>query len=249
MSSSSSTSSAVHGKVLGFLGCGKISSALCRGYASHPDPSTRPFKILVSQRSHDKSQALQRDYPDLVEICTSNEDLVQRADVVFIGLLPTVAAETLPSLPFRHSHLVISMMAAVNYTQTTTILLSHVPCERIVRTVPLPSAARRSGPILQYPAHEEAEAVLRVIGTPVICASEEQMLPMIAVTGHISSLYELMRTSESFVESKGVSADTATTFIKAFYSSLTQGAERSHDSLEGNKLHHIFSSPHLFLYV
>lgn len=235
-SSSSSTSSAVQGKVLGFLGCGKISSALCRGYASHP--STRPSKILVSQRSHDKSQALQRDYPELVEICESNEDLVQRADVVFIGLLPAVANETLPHLPFRHSQLVISMMAAVNYQQTTT-LLSHLPSERIVRTVPLPSAARRSGPILQYPSHEEAEAVLRVIGTPVICASEEQMLPMIAVTGHISSLYELMRTSESFVESKGVAADTATTFIKAFYSSLTQGAERSHDSLEG-KLHPLF---------
>lgn len=230
--SSSSSGGAVSGRVLGFLGCGKISSALCRGFASHPDTTQRPAKILVSERSREKSAALAKEYPDLVEVCADNAYIVEKADIVFIGLLPNVAKDLLPTLPFRDSQLVISMMAAVNYT-TTTSYLEKISTSRVVRTVPLPSAARRSGPILQYPPHSEAEAVLKVIGTPVVCTSEEQMVPMVAVTGHISSLYELMRTTESFVVSKGVEGDTATTFIKAFYSSLTQGAERSHDSLEG----------------
>lgn len=230
MASSSSTTSPVSGRVLGFLGCGKISSALCRGFASHTDVNQRPLKILVSERSREKSAALAEEFPDLVQVCVDNAQIVSEADVIFIGLLPGVAKELLPTLPFRPEHLVISMMAAVNYNTTLTYLPS-IPASRVVRTVPLPSAASRSGPILQFPPHEEAAALLRVIGTPVICISEDQMVPMIAVTGHISSLYELMRSTESFVSSKGVEDDTARTFVKAFYSSLAQGAERSHDTL------------------
>ena len=43
---------------------------------------------------------------------------------------------------------------------------------RVVRTVPLPSSSQRSGPILLHPRNEEAEGVLSVVGTPVVCLTE-----------------------------------------------------------------------------
>eukprot|EP01032_Pedospumella_encystans_P020218 gene20218-22972_t len=95
--------------VLGFLGCGKISSAVCRGYAGASGAS-RPKKILVSLRSEEKSKALQAAFPELVFVYASSEDIVKEADVIFIGLLPGVAREVLPTLPFDESKLVISMM-------------------------------------------------------------------------------------------------------------------------------------------
>ena len=58
------------------------------------------------------------------------------------------------------------------------------------------------------------------------------MKPMISITGHISSFYELMNTSQHFVESHGVDAVTARKFVTSFYSSLAQGSERSSESLE-----------------
>ena len=86
-------------KAVGFLGCGKISSAVCRGYAG-ADGTCRPKKIMVSRRSADKSAALQAEYPALITVCDSNEEIVKQCDIIFIGLLPGVANELLPTLPF-----------------------------------------------------------------------------------------------------------------------------------------------------
>lgn len=185
---------------IGFLGCGKISSAVCRGFAGASGVN-RPKKVLVSLRSEDKSKALQAAFPELVFVYSSSEDIVKEADIIFIGLLPGVAREVLPTLPFDDSKLVISMMAAVDYEET--VQLVRVSPARLVRTVPLPSAANRTGPVLVYPPSPEHEAVLRVVSTPVVCQAESNMKPMIAVTGHISSFFELMATSQKFIVDNG----------------------------------------------
>lgn len=192
--------SAVDQKVLGFIGCGKISSAVVRGYASNP--GTKPTKILVSRRTAEKSEALRAAFPEIVEVHDDNKDIVERADVVFIGLLPAVARAELPTLPFKSSQLIVSMMAAVDFAEVKSLiqLENH---DNVVRTVPLPSAARRTGPILQFPQHSAISDLLSVVGTPVPCENEAQMKPMVAVTGHISSFYELMRTTESFLVDSG----------------------------------------------
>lgn len=216
-------------KTIGFLGCGKISSAVCRGFATSRSP---PRRIFVSLRSTEKSEALKREFPDLIEVLEDNNKIAELSDVLFIGLLPNVAEEVLPGLPLSSDKLVISMMAAVDYTKTLQ-LLSQIPADRVVRTVPLPSAARCSGPIIMFPGHKEAEEVLSLVGTPIVCEEEAKMKPMISVTGHISSFYELMRTTQSFLSEKGVAEDTAQQFVKAFYSSLASGAEQSHHNLEG----------------
>jgi pyrroline-5-carboxylate reductase len=197
-------------KSIGFLGCGKISSAICHGYAEGP---VKPRKIYVSRRSEEKSAALQAKFPDLVEVIDDNHRLVELSDIIFIGLLPNVAQELLPALPFKNHHLIISMMAAVDY-QTTLGLLATVSPDRIVRTVPLPSSSRRTGPIIMFPANNEAQSVLLHVGTPVVCEEESKMKPMIAITGHISSFYELMRTSQDFLTTNG----TFFVFLLSFFS-------------------------------
>ncbi len=183
---------------IGFLGCGKISSAVCRGYAT-AEGLHRPLRLIVSQRNEEKSQALKNDFPNLVTISTSSDELVNDSDVIFIGLLPTVARELLPTLNFKNK-LVVSMMAAVDFSEVVQ-LIGH--SDRVVRTVPLPSAARRTGPILMHPANDEAESLLKVVGTPVVCRAEQEMKPMVAVTGHISSFFELMRVSQDWAVSNG----------------------------------------------
>eukprot|EP00429_Kryptoperidinium_foliaceum_P095378 CAMPEP_0176186472 /NCGR_PEP_ID=MMETSP0121_2-20121125/1887_1 /TAXON_ID=160619 /ORGANISM="Kryptoperidinium foliaceum, Strain CCMP 1326" /LENGTH=256 /DNA_ID=CAMNT_0017524957 /DNA_START=1 /DNA_END=771 /DNA_ORIENTATION=+ len=205
--------------VLGFLGCGKISSAVCRGYGGAVG-AHRPKKILVSVRSEDKSRALQAAFPDLVEIVASNE----------FGLLPGVARDLLPTLPFTSEKLVVSMMAAVDLKET--LELTKMPADKLVRTVPLPSAAIRSGPILVHPPNATIEPILSVVSTPVPCAEEANMKPMVSVTGHISSFYELMNTTQKFIMDNGVERETARKFVAAFYASLAHGTELSSETLE-----------------
>lgn len=217
-------------KCVAFLGCGKISSALCRGLASIDSNNiNRPKKIIVSLRSREKSQILSTQFPELVEVCEDNSDLVRKADVVFIGLLPAVARAELPNLPFRDGQLIISMMAAIDYSEIRSLLPVSNKHD-IVRTVPLPSAARRTGPILMFPKHNTILSLLEILGTPIVCSDENEMKPMIALTGHISSFYELMKVNQDFMVSHGIDSHSARSFITSFYSSLSAGAERSEES-------------------
>lgn len=85
--------------------CRKISSAVARGYAIGTG-SARPAKIYVSPRTLEKAQALHNAFPDLVEVAASNEQVVEKSNIVFIGLLPNVAAEVLNKMPFRDDQIV-----------------------------------------------------------------------------------------------------------------------------------------------
>ena len=210
-------------KTLGFVGTGKISSCVVRGYCTAPSPH-RPLKVLLSPRSADKAAALKAEFPDLVEIASCNEDVVSESDIVFIGLLPKVAREILPTLPFGgegSKKLVISMMAAIMIEEMRSLVA--VPAEQLVRTVPLPSSARREGPILSHPQNAACEEVLKVVGTPVACKLETEMTPLVCLTGHISPFFELMRTTEKFMTDQGVSPGEARQYVSSFYSALANG--------------------------
>ena len=218
-------------KVFGFVGCGKISSAVARGYCLGLGTTlVRPKRVIVSPRNEEKSQRLLEEYPDIVTIAASNEEVVSLSDVVFIGLLPQVAREVLPQLPFRANQLIISMMAAVDIEEVLTLV--RMPRSRVVRTVPLPSNSQRTGPILVHPSgNTEVEALLAVIGKPVVCHTEAEMKPLIALTGHISSFFELQRRSQQWMVDQGVENDTARSYVSSFYSSLAGAADSNDEPL------------------
>jgi len=204
---------------------------MVKGYASAPGDE-KPARILVSRRSEGKSSALAAEFPDLVQV-VENEEVVAGADVIFIGLLPAVSREQLPKMPWGGStstKLVISMMAAVDIGELRNNI--DIPHTQLVRTVPLPSTARRAGPILVHPVLQNCIEVLEIVGTPVACDKEEEMRPLVCLTGHISSFYQLMQTSEQFMLDNGVGAAPARTFVSAFYASMAAATEISPHSLQ-----------------
>lgn len=227
-------------KTIGFIGCGKISSAICKGYAKHAIAKDLK-KILISSRSVDKSKALQSEFPALIEIIEDNQEIVSNSDIIFIGLLPGIARSILPTLHFTSKQLIYSMLAAVDYNEMLSLLNMVVSSDlhqeeegsssNVVKIVPLPSSANGYGPALMFPYHHDCESILKLISTPIICKDEKDMKPMIALTGHISTFYELMNTSQLFMISHGIQEDVARQFITSFYSSLAQSAENSHETL------------------
>jgi pyrroline-5-carboxylate reductase len=213
---------------LGFLGCGKISSAMIRGYCSQ---SPRPRRVFVTRRSEEKSRLLQEEFPDLVEVSDSAEYVAAQSDVLFVGLLPGGARELLPTLSFGGKY-VVSMMAAVNFDEVLS--LTRVPAARCLKIVPLPSSARREGPIVAFPKTSPVDFIVKTVGTMVSCDTELQMKPMVAITGHISPFFELMRTTQSFLLSKGISEEMSHDYVAAFYAGLASGAAVSDHSFEGD---------------
>lgn len=210
---------------LGFVGTGKISSAVARGLIRFGEDVAR---VVVSPRNAEKAAQLQAEYPEMVTIAASNAEVVELADVVFVGLLPDVAVAELPALPFRDSQLVISMMATIPYEQLCG-LIPGVPTANIVRTIPLPSNATGVGPILMYPVSEVHDALLAKIGTVVACKSEANMTPLVTIAGLISLFYQMQNTLHDFATSHGVDSSCSKAYIAAFHHALAQAAATSDD--------------------
>jgi pyrroline-5-carboxylate reductase len=164
---------------------------------------------VVSPRNQEKSIALHADYPDIIEIAESNEAVVANSTIVFIGLLPEVARAVLPTLPFTDNHKIVSMMAAVNYDEVVS--LCRAKPENVVKIVPLPAAARRSGPILFHPPHTYLEKIVGVVGVPAAVEHESDMKPLISVTGHISAFYQLMGTTQDWIVDQGTMSVSVST--------------------------------------
>ena len=69
----------------GFVGVGTMSSAIVRGMCTLPGD---PACIVLSPRGAVKAAALAAEFPDKVTIASGNQEVVDKSDVVFIGVLP-----------------------------------------------------------------------------------------------------------------------------------------------------------------
>ena len=80
-------------ETLGLIGTGKIGAAVMNGFCS--EGGWQPRHVYISNRTKAKADALKASYPDRVSIESSNQDIIDKGDVIFIGLLPNVAREVL----------------------------------------------------------------------------------------------------------------------------------------------------------
>jgi pyrroline-5-carboxylate reductase len=168
---------------------------------------------------------LKEEFPDLITIAESNEDVVRLAKVIFIGLLPAVAREVLPGLPFTQDHFIFSMMAAVDYDEVVQLCHQNVSSlGPIVKIIPLTGAAQRAGPILFHPPNPDLQSIISIVGTPIPCVTEAQMKPLISITGQISPFYELLNATYKWAHAQGIPPDEARLFISSFYSGLANTA-------------------------
>jgi hypothetical protein len=56
--------------------------------------------------------------------------------------------------------------------------------------------------------------------TYTVCQTEDEMTPLVSLTGHISSFFELMRVTQDWAVNNGVDVSTARSYVSSFYSSL-----------------------------
>ncbi|TDH72811.1 uncharacterized protein CCR75_005460 [Bremia lactucae] len=218
--------------ILGLLGTGKIGSAIMTGFCS--ENGWRPKHAFVSARTMAKAETLVAKFPDRVSIGASNQEIVDKSDVIFIGLLPNVAREVLPKISFVGKK-VISMMATIPYDEL--LQLVKLPSESVVRSVPLPVTAKRSGPILAYPDNTYARDLFAQIGTPVMLAEEAEITKLAGITALISYFYATCNITQQWCVNNGVDvvlpwtgSQASRDFISSFLQALaTAGAESNED--------------------
>ena len=103
---------------LGFIGTGNISSDVVTGICN----SKISFnKITLSPRNKKKSNNLKKKFKKIY-IAKTNQEVIDKSDWVFIGVLPEVGEKIIPQLKFKSNQTVVSFISTINYLKLKKIL-------------------------------------------------------------------------------------------------------------------------------
>ena len=197
----------------GFVGVGTMSSAIVRGLCTLPVP---PSSIVLSPRGAEKAAALAAQFPSVVTIAGSNQEVLERSDVVFIGVLPKQAEDVLRALNFEPRHTVVSLISTAPLSLLQEVC-APVPAAEVVRAIPLPPVATQHGACVMTPPHPAITAIFDSLGTVVPVATEEQMKRMMPVTGLMGQFYAQQRATQQWLEANGVEAESAAKWTGAVF--------------------------------
>jgi len=207
----------------GFVGVGVMSSAIIRGTCTLPDVPAS--SIVLSPRGAARSAELASEFPDLVTVATSNQDVVDSCDIVFIGVLPKQAEEVLRGLRFDARHTVVSL---VSTCAMPVLQEACAPATRIVRAIPLPSVARHNGVCIMTPPHPDVTALFDRLGTCVAVETETLMKKMMPVTALMGQFYAQQRATQQWLENQGVGAEIASKWTGAVFHSVSYDSADPH---------------------
>ena len=158
-------------QTIGFIGCGTISSAIVTGLCTLL-PADRPSKIVLSPRNSEKAAALASQFPNIVTVASTNQEVVNLSDVVFLAVIPQIAKKVLSTLTFQKKHTIISVISALSINDLVP-LVQPVPSTQICRAIPLPAVAVHKGSTI-VTSHPDAERIFNLLGTAVIARNSKE---------------------------------------------------------------------------
>jgi pyrroline-5-carboxylate reductase len=199
--------------VLGFVGVGAIAEAIVTGLC---EGELSPPSIHLSPRSAARTGRLAARYPSVL-VADSNQGVVVRADVVFLCVRPQDAPAALSELAFHASQTVISVVAGVQIDALRQLV---APAEDIVRAIPLPAVARRSGLTAIHPPHELARAIFEPLGGVIAVRDEQALDALSASTATIAAHLAYLDTISRWLAGRGIPASDATRYVAAVFGAL-----------------------------
>ena len=198
---------------LGFIGTGNISSDVITGICN----SKISFKrIVVSPRNKQKAQKLKKKFKR-VSIAKSNQDVIDKSDWVFLGVVPKVGEKILPRLNFKTNQTIVSFISTINYVQLKKIVKKKA---KIVRAIPMPPISLGKGPVPIFPPDKKVKNFFDKIGTTIEIKSEKLSKNFWAISGSMASFYELLKVLSDWLVKKKLKRNQAQKYITSLYSAL-----------------------------
>jgi len=199
---------------LGFIGTGKISGAVIEAFCSLGDSD---ISIRVSPRNREKSISLEKKYPGVVRM-ESNQEVVDRSEVIFIALKPAVCRDIIQPLKFRKEHTVISLVPYLGYSELSRLV---DPAKDVCRAIPLPTVVNHICPVPLFRPPAIVTRLFEKIGQPLIIKEEAQLHAIWTLTGLISPFYDLLAELSAWASEKGVEKTIADKYVADMFNSLS----------------------------
>ncbi len=192
------------GITVGILGVGHLAEFILQGIA-RADTS---YRFIFSPRNHEKAQSLSVQYN--ADVASSNQDVVDRADIVMICLPTNIGLNILTDLTFRQDQIVLSAMAGIGHEELAIATSPAVAC---CTMMPGHANAYGRGPSVLYPANYHCEAFLQHLG-PVHVFDDGEIFGAACIFGALSGAsFVFMQHIISWFEDRGVPENTARKLI------------------------------------
>jgi len=201
--------------ILGFIGTGNIVSDVVTGISKS---KINYKKIIISPRNKQKAQSLKKKFKKVV-IAKDNQDVINKSDWVFLGVLPEVGEKILPKLNFKNKQIIVSFISTINYAQLKRIVKKKL---KIVRAIPMPPIRLGKGPVAIFPPDRKVKDFFNKIGTTIEIRNEKLSNNFWAISGTMASFYELVKVLSDWLTKKKLNRIQAQQYITSLYSALAE---------------------------
>ena len=211
---------------LGFVGVGTIAEALITGMCARGE---QRCNFLLSPRNANITGELARRLP-FVAVASDNQAVVDGSDIVFLAVTPQIATEVLSALKFRPDQHVVSLIATFDAARLRPLI---APAASLTRLAPVPSVARRLGPLIMCPPCEEVARLLTGLGQLIQLQTEPELDALWTVTGLMAPYFGLLNEISAWLSREGVPQSQARSFVATLFEALSAtAAERCSEGFD-----------------
>ncbi|CAB3722997.1 pyrroline-5-carboxylate reductase [Paraburkholderia rhynchosiae] len=208
---------------LGFIGTGIITQAVVTGLL-RSGVSIDP--ISLSPRNGEIAARLAA-LDGRVQVCASNQEVLETSDVVCLAVIPQIATGVLSELRFDARHHVISFIAGIPLDEVRRLVGSAG--SKVVRAIPLPAVAEGKGSTAICPPDAIAKSLFSALGEAVEVDDEHKFDALSAVTATMASFFAVLEAQASWLVGQGLDYDAARSFLSGYCVGL------AHDTTRGGE--------------
>ena len=202
---------------LGFIGTGKITSAVITGICN-----SQIFykKIIISNRNNSIAKKLKKKFRNVI-IAKNNQEIVNSCNWVFLSVTPTVGKKIIKNLKFRSNQTIISFISTITLAQLKKAIKVKT---KIIRAIPLPPISLMKGPVPICPPNKKVKEFFNKIGTSIEIKNEKLSINFWSTSGMMAPFYELLRVMIDWLIKRGVKRNNAQKYITSLFLALSEDA-------------------------
>ena len=202
---------------LGFIGVGKISSAVIEGISKS---KLKYKKIIISPRNKLISKSLKKKYNKII-VAKTNQEVIDKSDWIFLAVTPTVGNKIIKDLRFKSNQTIISFISTITLSQLKRAIKVKA---KIVRAIPLPPISLKKGPVPICPPNKKVKAFFDKVGTTVEIKNEKSSINFWSTSGMMAPFYQLLSAMTDWLVKRGVKRNNAQKYITSLFLALSEDA-------------------------
>ena len=202
---------------LGFIGTGKIASAVITGICNS---NIKYKKIFISKRNKVTAQRLKKKFKKII-IEKDNQKIIDKSNWIFLSVTPNVGQKIIKKLKFRSQQTIISFISTITLNELKKMIKVKTD---IVRAIPLPPISLKKGPVPICPPNIKVKKFFDKIGSTVEIKNEKLSINFWSTSGIMASYYEILKVMSDWLVRRGIKRSDAQKYITALFLALSEDA-------------------------